>query len=42
MCFPVLFKICLSLELVAHTYNPSYLEDWDQEDCGLKAAQASS
>jgi hypothetical protein len=18
---------------VAHAYNPSYLEDWDQEDC---------
>jgi hypothetical protein len=27
---------------VAHTYNPSYSGDRDQEDCGLKPAQANS
>jgi hypothetical protein len=27
---------------VAHTYNPSYSEDRDQEDLGLKPAQANS
>jgi hypothetical protein len=27
---------------VAHTYKPSYLEDWDQEDHGLRPAWANS
>jgi hypothetical protein len=27
---------------VAHSYNPSYLEGRDQEDCGSKSAQANS
>jgi hypothetical protein len=28
--------------LVAHTYNPSYLEGRDQEDHSLKPAQANN
>jgi hypothetical protein len=28
--------------LVAHTYNPSYLEGLDQENCGSRPAQANS
>jgi hypothetical protein len=28
--------------LVAHSYNPSYVGGWDQEDCGLRPAQATS
>jgi hypothetical protein len=27
---------------VAHSYNPSYSGGRDQEDCGLKLAQANS
>jgi hypothetical protein len=31
----------LAQEPVAHTYNPSYLEGWNQEDQGSKAAQVN-
>jgi hypothetical protein len=30
------------LALVAHTYNPSYLGSWDQEDRDLQSAQAKT
>jgi hypothetical protein len=36
------FKCRQSWALVAHTYNPSYSEGRDQEDLGLKPAQANS
>jgi hypothetical protein len=32
----------LNWVLVAHAYNPSYSGGRDQEDCGLKPAQANS
>jgi hypothetical protein len=35
-------KICLSLVLVAHIYNPRYLADRGQEDCSSRPAQAKS
>jgi hypothetical protein len=28
-------------DVVAHTYNLSHLEDRDQQDCGLRPAQAN-
>jgi hypothetical protein len=28
--------------MVAYAYNPSYLEGWDHEDCGLRPAQANN
>jgi hypothetical protein len=31
-----------SQALVAHAWNPSYLRGSNQEDCGLKPAQANS
>jgi hypothetical protein len=39
---PAQKKDFLSGVLVAHTYNPSYLEGWDQEDHSLRPAQANS
>jgi hypothetical protein len=35
-------KLNLSQALVAHACNPSYSGGKDQEDCGLKPAQANS
>jgi hypothetical protein len=35
-------KTKTSQALVAHSYNPSYSGDRDQEDCGLKPARANS
>jgi hypothetical protein len=39
---PPTIKVQLSQALVAHTCNLSYSGGRDQEDCGLKTAQANS
>jgi hypothetical protein len=38
----MLAKLIGSWAPVAHSYNPSYSGGRDQEDCGLKLAQANS
>jgi hypothetical protein len=37
-----LFKTWICWTLMADTYNPSYLGDWDQEDWGSRPAEANS
>jgi hypothetical protein len=40
-CFGLKLKHADSQTPVAHAYNPSYLEDGDQEDHGSRSAQAT-
>jgi hypothetical protein len=38
--FGTIFSFLKDDILVVYAYNPSYLGDWDQEECGLKPSQA--
>jgi hypothetical protein len=40
--FYILKILSVSHTLVAHAYNPSYLEGLDQEDLSLRLAQGNS